>query len=1216
MAAPTPPAARRRWPWIAAAALLLPLAALVAWSASEPALAAAARALERAAGGRLALQGVAGSLYGPLRLERLEYRDGGLAVRAEAVELDWTSLALLAATLRVQRLSAASLSVTTAGGDAAGAPPASLRVPIRVELRELRIERLTVATGSESLAFAPVAASVKLGVTQHTVALRDLGTPWARVTGDAAVGAWAPFRVHGRLTLRELPAAALERADLTLNGPLRRVEIDIAPRAAWLSGQARAVVEPFAAAPLAGVVLALTDVNLAGLDPSLPATRATLNARLDAGDGATLTGPVSLANALAGPLDAGRVPVSTAAATARFDGERLRLDDLDVVLGEAGRATGRAEVGADGYAAELATAGLRLDRLHSALRPLTPAGTVRVRGIDGGQRVEARLREGEFALELAARLLEPAFEVDAARLDLPGGSASFTGRLMRSGEQAFRVTGRLANFDPARFADLPPARLNATLEASGALEPALRADIAWRIADSRYAGAPLSGDGRVAIAGDRATVPAAQLQLGANRLRAEGRYGGAGDRLDVTLDAADVAQLALGAKGTLRASGWLGGTPADPAFVLDAEGERLAWRDHALAQRLTLKAQAPDGLRGRIEAALEATGVGAGGRTLARAEARLAGSRGQHVLQARVDDPALAASVEARGALAEPLAWNGAVESLEATRPIEARLAAPLAINWRPGRLESGGGALALAGGAVRFEPVTAGAGALVSRGRIESIALARLLGKPRAGAPWRTDLVVSGDWDVNAAESLNGRLRLQRDDGDVTLGGGAPLALGVSELTLAAVARDNAVEATLRGKGEKLGELAAELRTRVERSGATWVAPPDAPLALDARFTLPNLSWLGPLLAPDLRTAGTAAGRVTASGTLGEPRLAGEVDGERLRVAYGGSGVRLSEGVLRIELDQDTVYFRRIAFRGGDGILNASGEATLAGGKPQLNLDFTAEQLAAVRRDDQTLVVSGRGNARSRDGVLALTGEFTADRGLIELRPEGAPGLSSDVLIVSGEGDGGSAPARVRLDVTLNLGNEFFVRGQGLDARLTGGIRVTMEEDDPRPRGRGVVRVAEGRYTAYGVRLAIERGALLFDGALDNPRLDILAVRRNQQVEAGVAITGTALSPRTALYSNPPVPDSQKLQWLVLGSGPSGIADVEFGLAGSGARYDETVSLGTQLASAVYVSVGRSLRSAGTFVQATLELTDRIAVQGRTGAENAVTLFYVWSFD
>jgi len=163
-----------------------------------------------------------------------------------------------------------------------------------------------------------------------------------------------------------------------------------------------------------------------------------------------------------------------------------------------------------------------------------------------------------------------------------------------------------------------------------------------------------------------------------------------------------------------------------------------------------------------------------------------------------------------------------------------------------------------------------------------------------------------------------------------------------------------------------------------------------------------------------------------------------------------------------------------------------------------------------------------------------------------------------------------------------------------------------------------GSVRVAEGRYAAYGQQLAIERGVLLFDGPLDNPKLDILAVRKNQRVVAGVAITGTALSPRTALYSNPPVPDAQKLQWLVFGAGPGSAGDAEFGLASSSSsqRASDYVSVGAQLASAVYVSVGQSLRNADSFVQATLDLTERIAVQGRTGSENAVTLIYTWEFD
>ena len=58
----------------------------------------------------------------------------------------------------------------------------------------------------------------------------------------------------------------------------------------------------------------------------------------------------------------------------------------------------------------------------------------------------------------------------------------------------------------------------------------------------------------------------------------------------------------------------------------------------------------------------------------------------------------------------------------------------------------------------------------------------------------------------------------------------------------------------------------------------------------------------------------------------------------------------------------------------------------------------------------------------------------------------------------------------------------------------------------------------------------------LRFTGPLDNPALDILAIRPNLSVRVGVQINGTALAPRVRLYSSPELPDAEKLAWLVLG--------------------------------------------------------------------------------
>jgi len=93
-------------------------------------------------------------------------------------------------------------------------------------------------------------------------------------------------------------------------------------------------------------------------------------------------------------------------------------------------------------------------------------------------------------------------------------------------------------------------------------------------------------------------------------------------------------------------------------------------------------------------------------------------------------------------------------------------------------------------------------------------------------------------------------------------------------------------------------------------------------------------------------------------------------------------------------------------------------------------------------------------------------------------------------------------------------------------------------------------------------------------------------------------------------------VPDSQKMQWLVFGGGPGSAGDADFGFSGRTQYHEEFVSVGAQLASAVYVSVGQSVRNADSFVQATIDLTERVAVQGRTGSENGITLVYTWAFD
>jgi translocation and assembly module TamB len=63
----------------------------------------------------------------------------------------------------------------------------------------------------------------------------------------------------------------------------------------------------------------------------------------------------------------------------------------------------------------------------------------------------------------------------------------------------------------------------------------------------------------------------------------------------------------------------------------------------------------------------------------------------------------------------------------------------------------------------------------------------------------------------------------------------------------------------------------------------------------------------------------------------------------------------------------------------------------------------------------------------------------------------------------------------------------------------------------------------------------------LFSSGPIDNPGLDLRAVRRGDEVTAGAQVSGTLKSPRLKLFSTPPMPDSGILSYLVLGQSPQG---------------------------------------------------------------------------
>ncbi|MET0857293.1 MAG: translocation/assembly module TamB domain-containing protein, partial [Telluria sp.] len=508
----------------------------------------------------------------------------------------------------------------------------------------------------------------------------------------------------------------------------------------------------------------------------------------------------------------------------------------------------------------------------------------------------------------------------------------------------------------------------------------------------------------------------------------------------------------------------------------------------------------------------------------------------------------------------------------------------------------------------------------------------------------------------AGAAPAMSGMLRVFREKGDLVAGSEVPVTLGLRQLE----ARADVTGAALRMQLDIDGTRAGNARVDATAGMLGGRLGNDSPLTLNASADMGSIAWLAPLTGqPALEMDGTLKVALTGSGTVGTPALNGNASGDKLSLSWPEQGVKLRNGQLRAQLAGDQLLVQRLSFDGVQGRAVADGFVRFAGGEAAMQLKLVADKLEVLSRPDRTVVISGQSTLVRDAKHFALDGKFKVDRALVELAPQGRPVLSDDVVVI-GRGKGGlpvkdAAPAMpLTVDIEADLGDSFRLRGMGVDTDLAGLLRVRAAGGRA-PRVNGTIRMLNGKYAAYGQKLSIERGVLTFNGAYDNPALNILALRKGQEgelpsetnVEAGVEVRGSALAPVAKLVSTPSVPDSEKLSWLVLGHGLEGVsgkeADVlsaaaaallggkgggfgsrlatslgvdELGVSQAKGLESTVVTVGKRISSRVYLSFAQGATTASSLVKLRYKVNPRVTLQFQTGTNTALDVLYSWAFD
>ena len=301
------------------------------------------RELVARSGGALEIEGATGSLLDTVRIRRIAWRGPDTHVSADEVALTWNPIALLSRGIVVRGLGAQRLTFETNATTGDVPLPRTLALPIEVRIEDVGVGELDWRVGTSRGAIRGLAFGYTGGATEHKVSEVTLVAALGALTGNATLGASAPFPVAGRLAAKGDGALAGVDAEFTLAGTLAALTLDGSGKAGAARFNARASLAPLAAATLREAALDASGIDLAAWNAALPATELTVAVAAHAADGA-LAGTIDATNAAPGSIDAGRIPLRTLATRFTWRDDALALDSIVATLAGGGTLAGQGRI--------------------------------------------------------------------------------------------------------------------------------------------------------------------------------------------------------------------------------------------------------------------------------------------------------------------------------------------------------------------------------------------------------------------------------------------------------------------------------------------------------------------------------------------------------------------------------------------------------------------------------------------------------------------------------------------------------------------------------------------------------------------------------------------------------------------------------------------------------------------------------------------------------
>ena len=836
-------------------------------------------------------------------------------------------------------------------------------------------------------------------------------------------------------------------------------------------------------------------------------------------------------------------------------------------------------------------------------------------------------------LRIEAQLAKNRLIVRTADLQALDGQASVSGEVVWAPGQSWSVAGNAAGVNPGKVrADLP-GQLNFGFSAAGqGFGSDQDFSIELRGIAGRLRGLPARGGGKLARRGKAWEFSAVRVGLGKTDVALDGKIA---DELALkfTVDATDMSLLAPESRGELHAHGTLGGTRRVPALTLSAHGKGIHHQGMTL-DSIDAEVDLDMGAARRSKIDLHARNFTYQERKLTALDLTLDGTTASHVMRLDAKAVGLAVQLQATGGVTHGI-WQGQLTgfNVDGSESLHLALESPIAmlasadhvhidklcVHGQPGRM-------CLDGDWTRAH----WSGELAA----QDLPMSTLTAGLTPSIEYRGRLSVSASASGGGTQPLLGSLRADLVDAKLShhtpAGKIELIQLGTGLVTINATRASIASEVTF--DAGDVGTIKG--RASVARTTLQWQS---MPLEGEIHAHTAELGYVTLYFPQVDKAAGQLDVNLALSGTLGTPLIEGSIKLSNTELDFYQINLSLRQTELEASLHANALDFSGSAHI-GQGTLSAKGALAWRDSLPYGQFHMEGTELRVADIPEAQIDASPNLDFTIKGRQISVAGNVKVPYAkIVPADLTGAVRTSSDEVIVGAEPDDPNKRFEVTSDVTLALGDKVSIDTLGLKARLTGSVAVHSGADNI-TTGTGELSVEDGKYSAYGRQLDIQRGRLIFiGGIIEDPGIDIRAVKVFPDVTAGINVRGSLRQPRISYFSDPSLTQSQILSLLLAGGSLEsvqnrnnsaasqmiaqggailaqqfgskvGIQDV--GLE-SDLTNDTSLVLGRYLSPRLYISYGVSLTQQLNTVKLRYSLSDRWTIKTEAGQARGADLVY-----